>query len=172
MEGNLIVTVYQWSSWFFHGIPDILSYLNFRVKPENPGVIFLRKYSDSTETTFKTLTPTSDEIDPYELPEETVTKGLDLARQWYSYEKICPHCKSTLAADFTCPKPSQAKPTTDTPELQVVCDTSSEKARCKRTCSTCHILGHTKRTCSQKYLSPFIWGVNMVFIAFCSCWVT
>ena len=40
--------------------------------------------------------------------------GLDVTWQWYFYDSIRMHCKSTLAADLTCPRPSQPKPTKKT----------------------------------------------------------
>ena len=46
------------------------------------------------------------------LSQLTPIPGLDIQRQWYLYENIRQHFKSTLAAEKTCPKPKLPKPST------------------------------------------------------------
>ena len=88
------------------------------------------------------------------LPQLTPIIGLDIQRQWYLYENIRQHCKSTLAADITCPKPTQPKQPTRSPEESTVTsiEATDEPQKKKRvvTCSVCNQIGHTKRTCSNK----------------------
>ena len=56
--GETLVTFYQWSehlSKYFRKIPNILCYHNFHVTCEQPGVVYLREFSDSTEAHFNNL---------------------------------------------------------------------------------------------------------------------
>ena len=53
------------------------------------------------------------------MPETKEAKGLDAKRQWYLYDQIRPFCASTLQADFTCPKPTIPRPTSNTTTLHV-----------------------------------------------------
>ena len=168
VTGKKLVTFYQWSVYlgqFFRTIPNITSYHNFKVSPD--GTIILKHYSDSDEDTIKLLKPDVLVSDLKGQPDETIIPGLDLNRQWYLYDNIRMHCKSTLAADITCPRPSQPKPTTkaskaskatpETPSTSTTdssstCTNSTAAGKRKRTttCSVCHTLGHTKRTCPNK----------------------
>ncbi len=106
-------TTYLWSSFlsqFFKPIPNITSYQNFLVSVDKPGVVFVKKYSDSEEVSINCLKNT--DFDCSLLPEPLVPKGLDAKRQWYLYEHIRPFCPTVLQADLTCPSPEVPKPTT------------------------------------------------------------
>lgn len=82
---------------------------NFRVPSSHPGTVFVREYSDSEEVAIKLLKPGADVMLLSQTsPSLIVIPGLDLKRQWYLYENI--RCNSTLAADITCPKPPEPKP--------------------------------------------------------------
>ena len=90
-------------------------------------------------------------------------KGLELERQWYLYEKICPLCHTNLARDLTCPKPTLPKPhgakkkNMVTPTT-VSCASAMEEDHSgivlagtkRRLCSVCHNPGHNKKTCPNK----------------------
>ena len=158
-SGQKLVTFYQWTAYlsqFFHTIPNITSYHNFKVSPD--GAVTVKKYSDSDKITIKFLKPSVPISNLNGLPEETNILGLDLTRQWYLYDNIRMHCKSTLAADITCPKPSQPKPSTKKSTTTTHTDTtdssssSTEAGKRKRsiTCRLCQTPGHTKRTCPNK----------------------
>ena len=43
-------------------------------------------------------------------PSEVHPPGIDAARHWYLFEQMRPFCRSNLAADMTCPKPTVPKP--------------------------------------------------------------
>ena len=91
-----LITFYQWSehlSKYFRTIPNILSYHNFRVTCEQPGVVYLRKFS---EAQFNILKTNVDIEELSILPSKTHIPRLDLQHQWYLYEQIRPHCKSRL----------------------------------------------------------------------------
>ena len=117
------VTWYQWSSFlsqYFKPIPNITSFHVFRVSASCPGVVFACEYSDSSEVQYVLLkNPSIQTIDPSEMPETKEAKGLDAKCQWYLYDQIRPLCASTLQADFTCPKPTIPRPTSDTTTLHV-----------------------------------------------------
>jgi hypothetical protein len=165
VAGKKLVTFYQWSAYlgqFFRTIPNITSYHNFKVSSD--GTVTIKQYSDSSEEKIKLLKPNVQVSDLKGQPKETEIPGLDLNRQWYLYDSIRIHCKSTLAADLTCPRPSQPKPTTKTsksaPQTPSTSSTASLSAsgsstiagKRKRTttCGLCHAVGHTKRTCPNK----------------------
>ena len=150
------VSFYQWSTFlsnFFTTIPNISTYHSFRVCDSKPGVVFLKEFSDSPEVEHRILKKgiTFDAITDAE-PQRTRIPGLDLNRQWYLYEHIRQHCKSTLAKDFTCPKPTEPKPVRFN-SVPVVSGKDSDETpatrKQPRLCSHCKEPGHTKRTCSM-----------------------
>lgn len=160
-DGKLEVKFYQWTAFlskFFRSIPNILSYHRFSVSSGEEGIVNLRQYSDSPNQSYKILKSGTCASSVVGFPEPIDVPGLDLARQWYLYENIRQHCKSTLAADITCPKPSQPKPTQKKPanqssdEVQPVSDTITPgpSPKKRRVCSQCKLPGHTKRTCMNK----------------------
>ena len=176
--GTFLVNFSQWSAFlsqFFRPIPNITSYHNFKISSDQPdGTVILRSYSDSKEERINILKPGVALSSLKSQPDGTHIPGLDLTRQWYLYENIRMHCKSTLAADITCPKPSLPKPaktsatkppskrpeSTSAPASSEgsgastnASDQSSllgKRKRAPSTCSICHTPGHTKRTCPSK----------------------
>ena len=111
MDGQRKVPFYKWSAYlsnYFKSIPSILSYHNFSISDSCPGIVSLREYSDGEEVRIDIMKENADLSTLSTLPEAAVIPGLDLQRQWYLYENIRQHCKSTLSADITCPKPSTA----------------------------------------------------------------
>ena len=152
--GETLVTFYQWSehlSQFFRSIPNILSYHNFRVTCQEPGIVYLREFSNSVEIRYDILKPNVSMEELHTLSSLTHIRGLDPQRQWYLYEQIRPHCKSNLAADLTCPKPSMPKPSLSRiRHIRDTAENSSISSEHKRSCSICHNPGHTKCTCPPK----------------------
>ena len=158
--GETLVAFYRWTEYlsqFFRLIPNILSYHNFRVTYNQPGIVYLREFSNSAETQFDILKTNVNVENIHGLPNLTRIPGLDLQRQWYLYEHIRPHCKLNLVADMTCPKPSQPKASISSnaqnpPQTASGTEGNSTPSgsKRKRTCSNCHNIGHTKRTCPSK----------------------
>ena len=155
LSGEKEVDFCQWSAFlqqFFKAIPNILKYHKFRIDTAKPGVVVVQEYSDTQELAIDVLKVDHQEILTAGLPQLTPIKGLDLNRQWYLYEQICPFCKNSLFADFSCPLPSTPKPTLQQKKIPLVCteeslvSTTKSKAT-KRKCSQCNQPGHTKRTC-------------------------
>ena len=70
------------------------------------GDVCIRQYSSSEQTRVKILKEHTNLTSLEPLPALTPIPGLEIYRQWYLYENIRQHCKSTLAADITCPKPT------------------------------------------------------------------
>ena len=92
-------------------IPKISKYHCFRASADNSGIVFIREFSDSPEMQLTILKKgLSLEALNTTMPEKTTIPGLDINRQWYLYEHIRPHCKTNLAKDMTCPRPTQSKP--------------------------------------------------------------
>ena len=143
-----LVEFYQWSthlSQFFKAIPNILSYRGFRVTNDKPGIVYLKEFSDSTETSFDIRRPDLNKDLLLAMPQLTPICGLDLQRQWYLCENIRQHCHSTLGADLTCPKPTLPKPH-NTPASDTMAGGASsadEPARKRqRKCGKCGNPGH------------------------------
>ena len=151
-DGSTLLNFYKWSAHlnrFFKPVPNITTYHNFRVNSSQPGTVFLRTYSDSDMTQCTILQASFSSVSTG-MPEKTIIPGMSLERKWYLYEQIRQHCKSTLAANITCPKPSIPKQksttaTTDTSNVDV-----ASVSRRKRKCTQCHLSGHTTKTCPRK----------------------
>ena len=94
------------------------------------------------------------------MPTEKTIPGLDLKRQWYLFEQICPHCKTNLSKDFSCPRPSAPKNSVIPHNFdgEVGDNQPCKKKRQIITCGVCKLQGHTKRTCTSKrnYISFII----------------
>ena len=104
-----LVTFYQWSehlSKYICTIPNILSYHNFRVTCEQPGVAYLLEFSDSTEAQFNILKTNVDIEELSILPSKTHIPRLDLQHQCTCMNKYG-HISSP---DLTCPEPTMPKP--------------------------------------------------------------
>ncbi len=151
-SGNTNVKWSEYLSQFFLTIPNLLTYHQFSVRQDKPGVVVVKGYSDSTPKDVSILRLG---MSISSFPCELKPKELDLKRQWYLYESIRPHCNSNLACDITCPKPKDPKPSTTTPSVETSTkrpcpDDTGTKKKGKRTCSICKLSGHTKRTCTKK----------------------
>ncbi|CAG8625110.1 13902_t:CDS:1, partial [Dentiscutata heterogama] len=46
----------------------------------------------------------------HEFPDEIISSGLSLERQWYLYEEVRQHIQNQSKCDAYCPKPQQPKP--------------------------------------------------------------
>ena len=150
-DGVKHVQFYQWKVFqFFKSIPNILKMDRFFVDAAKPGVVAIREIGASMDTAINILKVDHQSIIEAGMPEQVQVKGLDLHRQWYLYEQIRPFCKNNLSADYTCPKPTCAKPDS-TPQLTTISapNVSQENVRAKRKCSQCKEVGHTKRTCTR-----------------------
>ena len=104
---STLVNFYKWSAHlnhFFKPIPNITTYHNFRVNSSQPGTVFLRTYSDSDVTQCTILQAGFSSV--YWHARKTSYSRNVLREKLSLYEQIRKHCKSTLAADITCPKPS------------------------------------------------------------------
>ena len=167
-DGVVLVKFYKWTEYlnkYFRAVPNILSYHQFSVSADNLGVVKVRQYSDSTPIDVNIFKSGITQFTIAGFPAQLLPPGLDINRQWYLYEQIRPHCKSTLAADITCPKPSMPKPSknrlattatsTSTAEetLPTSMSTSSSPTKKiptssrKRCCSKCKQPGHNKKKC-------------------------
>lgn len=141
---------YDWHTYFssfFTTIPNITSYHHFSFHADHPGTVTLRKYCDSSPTTFKFMksSPPTDGLPPILQPE-----GLSNARQEYLYDEIRQFCEEEYK-DTTCPQPPSRK-------RGVGCSASNTDicmpTKRPRTCSYCKQPGHTKTkkgviTCPQ-----------------------
>ena len=148
-KGERVVHFYEWSQFllqYFKAIPGITSYHVFRFDCLHPGTVFVREHSQSPEKSVTILKGAHPDRGDH--PTEILPKGLDLARQWYLYEKIRPFCSSNLSADISCPKPLLPKPS-DNPSIGTsnISNTVNSAGTKRRQCSLCKGEGHTKRTC-------------------------
>ncbi len=102
-------------------IPNITKYRHFKMKRENPGVVYLKEFNASTEEEFNLFKCgiTSSSLRSRK-PSEITPPGLDAKRQWYLFDEIRQFCSTNLAKDITCPKPLVPKPgSTEQPHKRV-----------------------------------------------------
>ncbi len=107
----------HWMDWanffgeFFRTIPNITKYQHFKMKKENPGVVYLKEFNDTTEEEFNLFKSgiTSSSLRGRK-PSEITPPGLDAKCQWYLFDEIRQFCSTNLAKDITCPKPLLPKP--------------------------------------------------------------
>lgn len=112
-DGSVIVPVYDWVSFlsaYFRKFKNIKKYHHFQFKKEDPGVVFYKQFSDSTEERF-TLLRAENDFPPAELPTIQEPKGLDHQRQMYLFNEIRQFCKEGTE-DLIAPEP-QRDPHTD-----------------------------------------------------------
>ena len=118
-DGSTIVPTYDWTTFFvphFKKLPGIKKIHHFRMSSSQPGVVFIKEHSDTTEVKVNMLKqPWSPEKD--NLPDVIPPRGLSAERQWYLYEQIRPFCPDH-DKDTTCPLPSVPKPGRSTPALE------------------------------------------------------
>ena len=152
VDGIRLVSWFDWKSFLstmFKTIPNITTYHHFRFNKRSPGILFVRELIDSTE---KAITMSSEKtLDPQALPEQVIPKGLNIVRKWYLFDEIAKFCSSPETAAITCPHPNLPKPSSDdsTAISQSEGNASNNaedggKRKRKRTCSHCHLEGHTK----------------------------
>ena len=124
----------------------------FSVNKGKPGIVTVREYSDSSSSDIKIFKTGVTKKTITGSPTHFIPPGLDLNRQWYLYGQIRMHCKSTLAGDITCPKPSVPKDdkTTSTAPGTSASTPPGDVSSKKRLCSQSKHPGHTKRTCPDK----------------------
>ncbi len=137
-----LVKWYDWKSYlstYFRTIPAITTYHHFRFDQRFPELVFARSLADSPEEAIK-IAHAKNACD--DLPTEISPKGMDLSRQWYLYDEIRQFCSSPEAAQLTCPRPKDPKPSTAAKQNAQPSDSTTGKR--KRTCSHCHEEGHTK----------------------------
>ena len=156
-DGETLVKFFNWSQFlseYFKVLPLITSYHTFRFDHQHPGVVFVRKYSQSPEHSIQILKCRPNATDT---PQQILPKGLDLERQWYLFEKIRPFCSCNLAADITCPQPSAPKPHQESDGVQNHQGSGGEPTSLpttagtkRRTCSVCKESGHNKRGCPSR----------------------
>ena len=133
-DGSTIVPTYDWTSFFaphFKKLPGIKKIHHFRMSSSEPGVVFFKEHSDTTEVKFS-MFKESWSPNKADLPEIVPPRGLSAERQWYLYEQIRPFCPDE-DKDLTCPLPRVPKPGRKTPAPEEV-----EEAPCppkrKRPC--------------------------------------
>ena len=146
-DGETHVKFFDWSQFLsnhFKVIPGITSYHIFRFDNQFPGVVFVRKHSQSPEHSFQVL---KTHPNPTDHPQQIFPKGLDIERQWYLYEKIRQFCSCNLAADITCPKPTAPKPHQEPDPIAATATESPVRATKRHLCSVCKGSGHNKRSC-------------------------
>ena len=104
-----LVTFYKWSehlSKLFRTIPNILSYHNFCVTCEQPGVAYLREFSDSIEVQFNILKTNVDMRELSILPSKTHSQ-IGYTTSMVLVQTDTAHIASP---DLTCPKPTMPEP--------------------------------------------------------------
>jgi hypothetical protein len=155
LNGSRQVFWFDWKSFLnamFKPIPNITTYHHFRFEKKSPGVVFVRELVGSPE---KAIVISSQKtLDPKDLPQEVVPKGMNATRRWYLFDEIAKFCSSPETARITCPRPSDPKPSVGhAASLQTEGDSTTTdstttegvgKGKRKRTCSHCHLEGHTK----------------------------
>ena len=162
-DGTIVVPTYNWTGLLvtrFRKFVGIKKYHHFRFVSSEPGVMYVRKHSNTTEEKV-ILLKASWSPPPTELPDRVFPRGLSAERQWYLYEKIRQYCPDE-DKDVTCPRPTVPKPTSragtpanddgsSDPLPTVVDDDFPFPQRKKsRVCGTCRRESHNSRTCPDK----------------------
>ena len=83
---------------------------------QQPRIATCGENAASESFTFNLLKSKSKTPQRGVLPDKTVIKGIDHARQWYLYEQIRQYCYSDSAKSITCPKPLVPKKEIDLTE--------------------------------------------------------
>lgn len=106
-NGNVIVPVYDWISFFspyFRKLSGIKNYQHFRFDSATPGVCYCREFVDSPEVPFQLLKDASILPPTDTLPQIVTPMGLDQDRKEYLYKEIRQFCKPGTE-DLVAPKP-------------------------------------------------------------------
>ena len=162
-SGAPIVAMYDWAGFFgsLSKVPLITRQHHFRFTSDEPGVVKVKEYSDSTVVEH-TLTSDANCLAKLatEFPETIAPKGLSLQRKWYLHDKIREFCP-VETRDLVCPKPATPlHPTTPLPppsphrpppplfvsSVPVGVHLPPRKTQ-ERVCSLCRQSGHNRRTC-------------------------
>ena len=114
-DGEVIVPTYDWSGFLsehFCKVPQLKSYHHFQFSTALPGVVLLKKFSDSDSSRFRILTDNEWVPSPHTLPPVIRPAGLSLPRKWYLYNSIREYCRPGTE-DLVCPLPLDPPPTRD-----------------------------------------------------------
>ena len=154
-NGNPVVPVYNSATYLaehYRNVPQMKSYRHFNFSASTPGVVVMKEFSDSAETSFTMLSDEGWTPSHQELPSLIKPTGLPLTRQWYLYNQIREYCRDGTQ-DITCPKPSvpvSAEPSNNEDGPEERSDISSAPPTKKaRRCGLCGNPGHTRRTCKN-----------------------
>ena len=155
-DGEVLVPIYDWATFLgehFRKVPQLKSYHHFTFHHRTPGLVRLKKFSDSTSTSFQIMTdkfwvPTTAELPPQILP-----SGLSNERQWYLYNEIREFCRHGTK-DLVCPLPSAPQQHTNTREDDDIIFenngvTKPPVPKRPRRCGICRAPGHTRTTCPE-----------------------
>ena len=157
--GEVIVPTYDWAQFLgehFRRVPQMKSYHHFTFSYDSPGVVALKVYSDSPETTFRLLADDSWAPSAAQLPPQILPPGLSSERQWYLHREIREFCRPGTE-DLVCPLPSAPcstdagrdrveRPSSTAGEGEETRPPSSKR---RRNCGICGTPGHTRRTCPE-----------------------
>lgn len=159
VDGEVLVKVYdcvEFLRQYYTVLPSISKYHIFTAKHEHANKMFPQENSSAKE---RVLNIGLWAVHRGDFPAQLYPKGLDLEWQWYLYEAIRPFCSCNLAADITCPKPMQPKPSSNpTPVTVPPSSTPVASVGTKQsqvTCRMCRCQGHTKWTRPMKKSNCF-----------------
>ena len=156
-DGEVVVPTYDWAQFLgehCRKVPQMKSYHHFFSR-DAPGVVALKKFRDSSSTTFRILADSSWKLSADDLPPQILPSGLSNEWQWYLYRKIREFCRPGTE-DLVCPLPStplQDDPITDGDGDggRLSDDEETRPPPTKRIrCGICGNSGHTRRTCPEK----------------------
>ena len=85
-DGEVVVPTYDWAQFLgehCRKVPQMKSYHHF--SRDAPGVVALKKFRDSSSTTFRILADSSWKPSADDLPPQILPSGLSNERQWYLY---------------------------------------------------------------------------------------
>ena len=101
---------WQWRNWeslvdpLFKPIPQIRKYHHFRFDASNPGKVYIKEHTNSTEREISIFKKgiTAAKVQKAKLPSAIFPAGLTWERQEYLYKEVRPYVKSEYQ-DITCP---------------------------------------------------------------------
>ena len=169
-NGEVVVPVYDWGQFLgerFRKLPKIKSFQHFTFTSSKPGIVHIKSFSDSEESTFRLLSDDTWVPDSHELPQRVTPPGLSAKRQWYLYDQIREFCRED-SKNLVCPLPAVPRPgdeQDDSPEegdINVPPQPKRPRAGLRTTpavhgedgcqrqrhCGKCGKPGHTRRTCT------------------------
>lgn len=162
-DGKTVVPTYNWTDLFasrFRKFDGIKKHYHFRFISSDPGAVYVKLHSDTTEKGFVLLkgswSPSSDDLPPIIIP-----NGLSMERQWYLLDHIREFYPEQ-DCDITCPEPTVPKPRSraGTPEVNhnpsplpshaAEDNPVPPSTKKPRLCGTCKREGHNIRTCPDR----------------------